>query len=124
MLEPTGAKRMLLFDPLPPFVWVVRQAVKTPVFVPVSVNSTRSESPTLLVTVTLIFVIPSETLSRSVTRMQTVELAGNAFVAGPLLPLVNSVVLGVPRSRKVNVTLVTATSVMPSVPSLAVIATL
>ena len=44
------------------------------------------------------------------------------MVAAPLLPLVNSVVLGVPRSRKISVTLAPAELVTPSVPSFAVAA--
>ena len=95
-----------------------------PVLVPVSVIVTSSESPLLLVTiaVSVSAMAGFAFWSRSVTRIQAALLAAKEFVAVPLLPLVNSVMLGVPRSRKMSDRLVAATEVMPSVPSLAVAA--
>ena len=97
-----------------------------PVLVPVSVSATTSESPALLVTVTSTVSTVAELVLRfkSVTRMQVELLAGKPLVATPLLPLVNSVLLGVPRSRKMSDTLAAAVLVTPSVPSLAVAARL
>ena len=96
--------------------------VKTPVLVPVSVSVTSSESPLELVTVTETVSVVVELVFRlmSVTRIHAVLLVAKLLVWIPLLPLVNCVVLGVPKSRKFNVTAVEIELVTPSVPSLAV----
>ena len=82
--------------------------VKMPVLGPVSVRVTVSTSPPLPMIVT---VIVSETSglvfsSRSMTRTKMVSFGAYCSVCGPLFPVVNSVVLGVPRSNELMLTVV------------------